>query len=63
MSGGETSWSKKYGCENTSLAFTSWLWNFHYGCDTPWGFFMIVIYYYYYYYYLNLIYDSLICLT
>ena len=63
---GETSWSKtpeseKSGCENTSWAFISWLWNFLYDCDTPWGFFMIVRFFCYYH--LNLIYDSLIGLT
>ena len=47
--------------ENTSWAFTSWLWNFLYDCGTPWGFFMIVRLFYYYH--LNLIYDSLIGLT
>ena len=34
--------SEKSGCENTSWAFTSWLWNFLLDCDIPWGFFMIV---------------------
>ena len=47
--------------ENTSWAFTSWLWNSLYDCGTPWGFFMIVRLFYYYH--LNLIYDSLIGLT
>ena len=65
-SGGETSWSKtsefeKSGCENTSWASTSWLWNFLYDNDTLWGFFMIVRFFYFYR--LNLIYDSIIGLT
>ena len=65
-SGGETSWSetsesKMFVCENTSWDFTSWLWNFLYNCNIPWGFFMIVRSFYYYH--LNLMYDSLIGLT
>ena len=47
--------------ENTSWAFTSWLWNFLYDCGTPLGFFMIARLFYYCH--LNLIYDSLIDLT
>ena len=60
-SGGETSGSVKSGCENSSWAFTWWLWNFLHDCDTPWGIFIIVRFFYYYH--LNLIYDLLIGLT
>ena len=46
---GGTSLSEMSECENTFWAFTSWLWNFLYDCDTRWGFFMIVRFFYYYY--------------